>query len=363
MMDDHPGRERLTPYRDARILIVGDSIANPAWIAQVLDEAGYGRIVTLLEMDHLAFALEGFEPHLVVMNRPCQDTEALRTLRELDMGHGLKAPVLFMFPAGGHEQMGEVLALGSTDVVMDAADGREVSLRAGRLIHNFRIMRRMAARAARLEQEVREAATYVEDVHAEMLARMARIIEQRNDGLGKHTWRVARISGAIARVLGLDETFILNLQRAARLHDLGKIVMPDRVLFDVEPLRDMDRDAVRVHPTVGASILSGGVSALVRLAESVALTHHERWDGSGYPFGLIGDAAPIEGRIVAVADAFDAMTAGLSYTRKLSEAEAAMEIQACAGTRFDPAVADAFQAAYAARLWSTSDLAKPAIES
>src|SRR5690606_31512440 len=125
-----------------------------------------------------------------------------------------------------------------------------------------------------------------ERTEIEMLARLAHIVERRSRMPGDHNWRVARDAGDIACALGLGAEYAENLMRAARLHDVGKAVIPDRILLSQNPLDSADTEVVKSHPAAGAQMLAGGTSELMRLAESVALTHHERWDGTGYPQGL-----------------------------------------------------------------------------
>lgn len=150
------------------------------------------------------------------------------------------------------------------------------------------------------------------------------------------------MAGEIAIEMGLPQADVDNIRRAARLHDLGKVVVSDSILTSTEPLSEDEISLIRAHPSIGALILSGGTSPLIRMAERIARSHHERWDGKGYPDGLSGEAIPVEARIVAVSDAFDAMTNNRAYRLALSEEEALSEIRSGSGTQFDPDVVNAF---------------------
>jgi len=200
------------------------------------------------------------------------------------------------------------------------------------------------AQNALLEERVRERTRELEEAHVEMLDRLAVAAEFRDDATGQHIKRVGQMSSVLAQDLGLPPEQVELIRRAAPLHDVGKIGIPDYILLKPGRLTPEEFDVIKTHATIGARILSGGRFPLLRLAEEIALTHHERWDGTGYPHGLKGEAIPLSGRIVALADAFDALTAPRSYRKTRSVEEAVWTIQRAAGTQFDPKVVDAFMA-------------------
>jgi len=197
-----------------------------------------------------------------------------------------------------------------------------------------------------VEQEARRAAEHlVQERTAELaraqhevVTRLAMAAEYRDDTTGEHTRRVGRASARIARALGWSEERAGTLGIAARLHDVGKIGIPDTVLLKPGKLDTEQYAQMQTHTLIGARILSGGRSELLRLAEEIALTHHERWDGQGYPRGLSGEQIPLSGRIVAVADVFDALTQARPYKRAWTPQEAMREITEQTGTHFDPQV-------------------------
>ncbi len=208
---------------------------------------------------------------------------------------------------------------------------------------NAELERRVAARTAALTaaNAALVAAQY------ETLDRLARAAEARDDDTGQHTARVGATSALLARALGWPAEDADRLGRAAVLHDVGKIGIPDGVLLKPGRLDAAELAVMRAHTTAGAAILAGSGHALLQLAEAVALTHHERWDGAGYPRGLRGAAIPLSGRIVAVADVFDALTYARPYKAAWPVADAVAEIAWQAGRQFDPAVVAAFLAVQA----------------
>jgi putative two-component system response regulator len=193
-----------------------------------------------------------------------------------------------------------------------------------------------------LEERVRERTAELEEAHAEILARLARAAEFRDDETGEHTRRVGRLSAAIARELGLNAEEVSLLQQVAPLHDVGKIGIPDDILLCPGRLTPEQLKVMRSHTEIGGNLMGGSEIPLLNMAEEIARTHHERWDGSGYPAGLSGEEIPIAGRIVAVADSYDAVTHRRPYKPAWAAEDGWWEIARKAGADFDPAVIDAF---------------------
>ena len=202
----------------------------------------------------------------------------------------------------------------------------------------------LRGRNALLELRVRERTRELEDAYFEMAERLAAAAEFRDDDTGEHARRVGELSAVLARNLGLAANEIELIRRAAPLHDVGKIGIPDHILLKPGTLIPEEFELMKTHVKVGAGILSEGKSGLLRLAEEIALTHHERWDGTGYPVGLKGEAIPLSGRIVAVADVFDAIISPRPYRKARSTEEAIEVIENGAGSQFDPRVVDALMA-------------------
>jgi HD-GYP domain-containing protein (c-di-GMP phosphodiesterase class II) len=182
----------------------------------------------------------------------------------------------------------------------------------------------------------------LDSARLETLHRLALAGEYRDDGTHQHTDRVARTSFLIAEQLGLPPSEARLIRQAAPLHDLGKLSLPDAILMKRTRLTVAEYEEVKRHPATGAAILAGSASSVLRLAEEIALTHHEWWDGSGYPAGLAGHEIPLSGRIVALADVYDALTHTRPYKLRWSSDEAVTEVCRLAGRQFDPAVVQAF---------------------
>lgn len=184
--------------------------------------------------------------------------------------------------------------------------------------------------------------TELEDAYAETLRRLALAAEYRDDSTFRHTARVAHIAVRVAGKLGADESFVALLGQAAPLHDVGKLAVSDTVLLKQDVLTSGEIIEMRSHVVCGAEILAGSQSDILRMAEEIALTHHEWWDGTGYPNGLEGDEIPLSGRIVALADVFDALSHARPYKQPWTLDEALREIDHLSGRQFDPTVVKAF---------------------
>ncbi len=197
-----------------------------------------------------------------------------------------------------------------------------------------------AQRAA--EAELRETIAELDEARFEDLRRLALMAEYRDDDTNKHTERVARTAELLAQELGLDGELVARINHAAPLHDVGKVGIPDAILLKPGKLTDDEFEIIKTHTVIGGRILSKSRFPVVRMAMEIAFTHHEHWDGSGYPSGLREEGIPIAGRIVAVADAFDVMTHARPYKQALPIEYSVEEIRRCSGKQFDPRIVDAF---------------------
>ncbi len=201
---------------------------------------------------------------------------------------------------------------------------------------------RVAHENVELEQRVSQRTRELQDSQLEIIRRLAQAVEQRDRETGRHLESIGRLAQELALELGLPPEEAELLLHASMLHDVGKVGIPDRLLLKRGPLQAGEREVINQHTVIGSEILADSPSALVRMAETIARTHHERWDGSGYPDGLKGEEIPLVGRICAVCDVYDALLAERPYKPAWSRERALQEIAAQRGRHFDPAIVDAF---------------------
>jgi putative two-component system response regulator len=236
------------------------------------------------------------------------------------------------------------LSYGAIDIVTQPFDRAELELRVRNHLHARRLAVELEALAGDREQRARRAEGELDSARMDILERLAHAAEFTNPESVLHTWRVGRLSGQIAAGIAMAPDECAPLTFAARLHDVGKVAVPDQILFKPARLSPAEWNVVRRHPQAGAEILGGSSSSLVQLAATIARSHHERWDGSGYPDGLRGASIPVPARIVALADVFDTVTHERAYDTAWTHERARTHIADQRGRQFDPQVVDAFLA-------------------
>jgi putative two-component system response regulator len=236
----------------------------------------------------------------------------------------------------------EALEAGATDFLAKPADPIEVRARVTNLLALSHTHRAMRNHAAQLASEVAAAVALVEEREREIVSTLMRAAENRDADTGDHIARVSAYTGLIAEALGFDSVECRLMGLAATMHDVGKIAVPDAILLKPGPLTPEERREMERHAERGQRILGGSASAVMRLAAEIAVSHHERWDGTGYPNRIKGEAIPLAGRIVALADVFDALTTERPYKQAWSLDRTRDYLVENAGLHFDPRVVDAF---------------------
>ena len=244
-------------------------------------------------------------------------------------------PVIFVTAMAERTDEARGLELGAVDYLLKPCHADIVRLRVKLHLQHHNL-------SLALEQRVRERTREVEETRKEIVRRLSRAAEYRDNETGLHVVRMSKVSQLIALAAGMPKAQAELLLIAAPMHDVGKLGIPDQILLKPGRLNPQEWEVMKTHARIGAEIIGQHDSALLRLAALVALTHHEKWDGSGYPQGLAGEAIPLEGRIVAIADVFDALTSVRPYKRAWSFDEATAYMRAQSGISFDPRLLDIF---------------------
>jgi two-component system response regulator RpfG len=234
------------------------------------------------------------------------------------------------------------LDAGITDFLTKPIDARECLARCRNLLTLRRQHVILEDRRRLLEHMVEDATREVREREKETLLRLARAGEFRDEETGYHLIRMSRYSRLIANAIGLDQDEAETVELAAPLHDIGKIGIPDHILLKADKLDGAEWEVMRRHPLIGHEILKGSASKYVRMGALIALGHHEKYDGSGYPNGLVGDHIPLCARIVAVADVYDALTSVRPYKNAWPSEQAFEYVTSQAGRHFDPRMVEAF---------------------
>jgi len=329
-------------FKNARILIVDDEPANVDLLRRVLERAGFSRIESTNDSREAVELYVRFRPDLILLDLHMPHRDGLEIMDELNqIAEASYLPILMLTGDDTQEAKREALSRGAKDFLNKPFSKDEVLLRIGTLLETRFLYLQIQSQNQMLEAKVRDRTRELEAAQIETIERLARAAEFRDDNTGQHTARVGQMAALLARQIGMPDGQVALIRRAAPLHDVGKIGVPDSVLLKLGKLTAEEFEIVKTHTTIGARILSGSRFTILRLAEEIAFNHHERWDGNGYA-GITGSAIPLAGRIVAVADVFDALTQKRPYKAAWPVAEAMAEIDRQRGRQFDPTLVDAF---------------------
>ena len=320
-----------------------DQPSNVLLLEGILHEEDYSAYRSITDSRQVLSVFLEYQPDLVLLDLQMPFLDGFEVMKQLQTHIPLEAflPILVLTADITPEAKRQALAGGAMDFLTKPFDATEVILRIRNLLQTRALHLQLQNQNQILDQKVRERTAELEATQNEILERLALAAEYSDDDTGEHTQRVGQMAAHIAQALGLPEAEVELIGRAALLHDVGKIAIPDAILLKPGKLTPEEFTHMQTHTALGAKMLSGGQFALMQLAEEIAFTHHERWDGTGY-LGLHGEAIPVAGRIVAVADVFDALTNERPYKKAWPHNEAIEEIQRQSGRQFDPRVVQAF---------------------
>jgi putative two-component system response regulator len=327
----------------ARVLIVDDEPANLEFLRHVLDGQGYAELYDTTDASDAADRLDEIAPDIIILDLMMPGFDGFQFMERVKewLPPDVYVPLLIVTADTSVDTRRRALASGASDYLTKPLSPAEVRLRVRNLVRTRFLHAQLRNHNTSLEQRVSERTTELEAARQEILDRLARAAEFRDDDTGQHTQRVGWLAARIAQVLGLPEERVDLMRKAAPLHDIGKIGIPDSILLKDGRLTSEERTVMETHTSIGARILSGSRYPILRFAEEIALAHHERWDGGGYPNGLRGEDIPLSGRIVAAADVFDSLTHVRPYKRAWTVQETITEMRAEAGRHFDPQVVEA----------------------
>jgi len=327
----------------ARILLVDDNLDHVRLLERWLARDGYTNIACATSATEALDQFGDARPDLIVLDLHLPHASGFDILKRLEQQDtGWTVPVLVLTGDLTPQVRLSALERGARDFMSKPADRLELLARVRNLVRSRMQLSGAQARAGLLEASLAAQAHALKGASLETARRLAIAAEWRDESLDGHLERVARYSQLLARAAGLDGAEVARMALAAPLHDIGKIALPDSILRKAGPLTDEQRVTMREHTRLGAEILQNSQFPEIRLAETIALSHHERWDGTGYPFGLRGAQIPIAGRICAIGDTFDALMSVRVYKRAWTIQEALAEIRAQAGRQFDPDLAVLF---------------------
>ena len=351
-------------HLSGKIMIVDDEIANVLVAKKHLEQAGYNSFEMTTDSSVALNLICANRPDVVLLDINMPEVDGITILRQLRERAELRhLPVLILTANSDAEVKLKCLDLGATDFLVKPVDPMELAPRVRNALLNKSYQDQLQKHASELEKKVQQRTNDLERSRREVIYCLARAAELRDNDTGNHVIRVGRFAGLIAEQLGLPKWYVEDVELAAQLHDVGKIAVPDAILLkpgriepdefelikahlledgpSIQPHSEEDSKTMRRHVELGSKMLQDG-SSLMRLAASIALTHHENFDGSGYPSQLAGEAIPLEGRITAVADAYDALASDRAYKKALPRRTCFEILEQQRGKHFDPTVLDAF---------------------
>lgn len=328
-----------------RILIVDDEPTNVALLERMLRKAGYLEIRGASDSRKVLETCKEFDPDLLVLDLIMPHLDGFEVLRQLQSRDGDNGylPVLVLTADGEHETRIRALQSGAKDFLTKPIDQVEVLTRIQNMLEIRLTHKALLAHNARLEEEVRERTKDLHASYLELVGRLARATGFRDADTGLHISRISHYCATLGHAAGLNPHECDLLLNASALHDIGKIGIRDKILLKPGSFDEDESEAMREHVTIGGKILANSQYPMIQWAEIIALTHHERWDGSGYPEGLRGEEIPLMGRIVALCDVFDALTSERPYKSAWSEEQAIEELEKQSGSQFDPKLVALFR--------------------
>ena len=363
--------ERVSPQADTslkqtRILIVDDEPFNVLVVKKFLHNSGYTNTLTLTDATKALELIRNEMPDIVLLDVMMPEVSGLDILRTMKATGGdvAQIPVVILTASPESHIKTQALELGATDFLSKPVESNELVLRVRNVLAAKLHFDSLARHSAELERQVELRTHELAASRRQIIYCLARAAEFRDNDTGLHVIRVGKFAGLIARQMGFKPHQVEALEQAAQLHDVGKIGIPDAILHKpgklepdefevikkhcgfgnkiVQSMPENEWAALRHHSELGSLLLNVKASPIMRLASRVALTHHEWWNGEGYPLGLAGEDIPIEGRITAVADVYDALSSRRPYKKPFPREKCFEMLEEKRGTQFDANVLDAF---------------------
>ena len=339
-----PDAERnLDDIQRARILVVDDNLTNVVLLQKLLEAEGYTNVEGITDSREVLaqFDEQGVDLVLLDIRMPHMDGyEVMAALKNLPAD--VVPPIMVLTAQTDMDTKLKALDAGAQDFLHKPFDRVEALTRIRNMVEVHLLHKQVRQQNEILEQKVKERTHELEETRLEVVRRLGRAAEYKDNETGMHVVRMSKIAELLARAMGMDDRQATMLLHASPMHDIGKIGISDSVLLKPGKLDPDEWEIMKTHVTIGGEILGDHPSPLMEMARVVAMTHHEKWDGSGYPEGLMGEEIPLVGRVTAVADVFDALTSERPYKKAWSVEYAVSFMKEQSGQHFDPDVIEKF---------------------
>ncbi len=333
----------VTASGNLRILLVDDNGTNLEVYKRILRQIPNLECVAYMMPEEALSWAAANEPDLIVVDYEMPKLNGLEFIERFRMFRGRTlTPIVMLTASQERDVRHRALELGATDFLTKPADPVEFVARVRNLLALRDGQKKLADQAAWLTQEVQKATAQLAEREREAIFQLLRIAEFRDADTASHIVRMGHLAALLAETLGESPSDVELLRLAAPMHDIGKVATPDHILLKRGALTSDEWKIMRAHATAGYEILKVSNSVLLRAGATIALTHHEKFDGSGYPYGTKGEDIPLAGRITALVDVFDALTSKRPYKEAWPMSEALDRIKQDAGKHFDPRLVEAF---------------------
>ena len=337
----------------AKILVVDDEDRNLRLMTLLLTSFGYD-VLTASNGEEALEKVHDIPPDVILLDVMMPQIDGLEVARQLKREEETKIiPIVMVTALNEVEDRVKALEAGADDFLNKPVDKTELRARVQSLLkvkacndHMRNYQKELETEVAKRTIQLRQTLKKLKEVSLESICHLCRAAEYKDENTGDHIKRMSHYTSAVARKMGLNKQTVEDLLYTAPMHDAGKIGIPDHILLKPGKLNDKEWEIMKQHTIIGAQILAGSGAKFIKLARIIAISHHEKWDGTGYPEGLKGPRIPLVGRIAAIADVFDALTSSRPYRMKpFSLEEAFHYIKKERGRHFAPEVVDAFFAA------------------
>ena len=327
----------------ARILIVDDEPANLKLLGKILSGQGYQDYALIQDSREVLSSYQQHRPDLILLDINMPYLDGYQVMKQLvDLNDPLLPPIVILTAQHTKDYLLRALAEGARDFISKPFDRNELLMRVRNLLDAQLAHRMLYSQKDVLEDMVSQRTEELHATRLQIVQRLGMAAEYRDEETGYHILRMSHTCALLAREIGWNDEQCDLILNASPMHDIGKIGIPDAILLKPGKFELHEWEVMKTHAAIGAKLLEGDDSTLMVMAREIALTHHEKWDGSGYPNGLIGEAIPMSGRIAALADVFDALTSTRPYKKAWSVEAAVDLIKESSGSHFDPELVNVF---------------------
>jgi len=319
------------------IFLVDDEPINQKLLEKILQRAGYNNLVAIYDPTQVVPKYQKYKPDLILLDIRMPGMSGFEIMDALNaLEDPLMPPVIFLTAEGSDENLLQALQRGARDLMQKPFNQAELLMKVGNMLDLHMAHKILNKKYDLLEQVVSFRTQELRDTRLQVVERLGMAAEYRDDETGNHIKRMSHICAFLAQQLGMETRYCEEILHASPMHDIGKLGIPDNILLKPGKLTPEEMTVMKRHTVIGKTLLDGDDSSLMVMAREIAFTHHEKWDGSGYPRGLVGEAIPLCGRIAALADVFDALASDRPYKKSWELDDIVQFLNQQKGRHFDP---------------------------